>query len=224
MSNTFYSLYAGQTYEDCWVLWENPADAPFRIREEYHDLACPACGRLDTLAALQRGIGRDVKGPVSRVDAEDSQDAVRLVSRRARDVLEAVPGVDVHFFPLPGDPRYFAMHPKHMFYPPPDARLYGPVEKPTPGEAFQVRGAPCPKCKRPKCTTFVTMWFVPPPETVLAAASVEVGDVEGISWIGSQAVVDAIRKNKLTGWRIDKMPGPPRKSEPKPSPKRPRRK
>lgn len=188
---------------EAWLFYERSTEAPRRpeVRTEYRDLVCRKCGRFDELAALDRGLSKGVKVPPIRRDAIPTNDGFVLVSTRAREVLLSVPGLTVRFFEIPSS-NYFVIYPDRLFVAPPNARLYTPIEPPQPGDAFQVRGRPCRKCGRIRAMTFWLHWFDVPEDVVLVGAQIECRTPAWICWIASQAVVDAIKANRLTGWII----------------------
>lgn len=179
-----------------------PRTASFRFRSMYADLVCRKCNRVNELAALTRGISHKFVVPLHR-DAITTCDHFLVVTQRLHDVLIRVPGLEVHSFAVPSSPDHLVLFPKRQFHPPPDARLYTPVEPPQLGDAFQVRGHPCRKCGRIRSMTFWPHWFSVPPDVVLAGAMIEVGRPGvSIEWIASQAVVDVIQQEEFTGLSI----------------------
>ena len=161
---------------------------------------------MDKFAALTRGISDEFRLPQLKGDAITTGDSFLVVTRRMHDALAKVPGLELHTFTVPSSPDYLVLFPKRQFHPPPEARLYKPLEPARPGDAFQVRGQPCPKCGRIRRMTFWARWFDVPADTVLAGAMIEVGH-PGVSvwWIASQTVVDVITKGGFTGWSIRRM-------------------
>lgn len=201
----FYSLDTPDLPPACesWLLHERHPrpDGPPRVRDAYRHLRCRKCNRVDEPAALSAGVVADFRPPPLNVDAFTTNDWFLVVTRRAYDTLLGVPGLDVAALPAPASPGHLVLFPKRQFHPPPDARVYTPVELPQPGDAFQVRGG-CRGCGR-RQTTFRLHWLDIPADVVLAGAMVEPGwPGVSVTWIASQAVVDAIRGAGLTGWTI----------------------
>jgi hypothetical protein len=111
--------------------------------------------------------------------------------------------LEAEFFTFPDFGDFFVMYPRNKFVAPPNSRLYTPVERATPGEAFQIRGRICDKCGRHLETTFWPAWFVPPAGTRLGAAQVERAGAygnESFSWICDRAVYETLRMQH--GWRF----------------------
>lgn len=202
----FYSLSTPDLSpaREAFLLLERhpPRDGPPRVRGAYRHLACRRCDRVNELAALRAGVVADFRPPPLKADALTTADGFLVVTRRAHDALLAVPGLGVHAFPVPASPGHVVLFPERQFHPPPDARVYTPVEPPQPGDAFQVRGRPCRGCDRRPATFWLHRLDVPA-DVVLAGAMVEAGR-HGVlvTWIASQAVADAIRGAGLTGWVI----------------------
>ena len=181
---------------ESWLLHERqpPGDGPVLLRPVYRDMQCRKCRRVDELQALQSGVDPEFRPPLSGVDAQTTDDLFLLVTRRVVEALLAIPSLDFHRFPVPASPDRYVLFPKRQLHPPLDARLYTPIERPDPGDAFHVRGRRCPRCQRYRMTTLWPERLEIPPDVVLAGAMVEVGS-PGVSvcWIASQEVAEALR-------------------------------
>jgi hypothetical protein len=190
-----------------WVLREPWADAACPpLRPQYADLQCRRCGKFATPVALVRGVSADVRAPAGSVDAVRSNDDLLLVFQASRRLLERVAPAAARYFPLPGDSDYSVAYPNRIFFAPENARVYKPLEPAAPGEAFQVRARPCPRCGRSKETTFQPQWFRIPADTTLAAAHVEIAaGNDSLVLIASAAVGQAIERSNLSGWWARKV-------------------
>lgn len=203
MSRSYHLLDTRDLRGGFWVFYEpQPKSRPV-LRPEYGDLQCKRCKKLDGWAALRRGISPGIPARASRRDAVESDDGVLVVSSRSKNVLESVPGVEAEFFPFPASPDYWAVLPVRTFYPPPDGRIYTPIEPRTEGEPFQLRSRACKKCGRFKEVTFNWEWFAVPDDVVLAGVVLEEPSWAcDICWIASDEVADAIEAAGLSGWWI----------------------
>ncbi len=206
----FYSIHTRDlpARHEVFLLRERdpPRTGPLRFRSMYADLVCRKCHRVNEWAALNRGVSDEFALPPLKRDAITTCDDFLVVTKRLHDALARVPGLDVHTFKVPSSPDHIVLFPKRQFHPPPDARVYTPVEPPQLGDAFQVRGRPCRKCGRIGMMTFWLHWFNVPPDVVLAGAMIEVGRPGvSIEWIASQAVGDVITQGRFTGLSIQRQ-------------------
>lgn len=193
MSNPFYVLETRSCSRDFWVFYRDNEDGYLTLRAEYQDLVCGKCGKFDVLSALKRGISPDVAPPWKR-DSLVSDDHMLVVSAKTKEVLKSVNRLKAKFFPLPGASEFSIVHPVHILTPPADGKK-GPV--------FQPRGRPCGECGRFKQVTYVRERFSVPRDVVFACLALECPKRPPLTvWIGSQAVVDAIKNAGLTGWSI----------------------
>ena len=191
-----------QTHES-WLLYDrDPAGRP-RVRDVYRRLACRRCGRVDEPTALTAGVPADFRPPPGGRDAASTADYHLVVTQRgARRPARGpgsrsprVPGAGVPWplgaVPGPTDPtadRRPAVHPGRA------GRARGRV--PGPGPA-------CAACGRPRQVTLRPEWLEVPADVVLAGAMVEVGwPGVAVTWVGSEAVADAVRRVGLTGWTL----------------------
>lgn len=199
----FFSLDTLGPAQEPWLLYErDPAGRP-RARDVYRRFVCRRCGRMNELAALATGVPVDFRPAPGGRDAASTADYHLLVTQKALDVLRAVPGTEVHAFPVPASPDHWVLFPARQLRPPADARLYTPVEPAEPGEGFQVRGRACAGCGRHRQVTLRPEWLEVPADVVLAGAMVEVGwPGVAVTWIGSEAIANAIRRTGLTGWTL----------------------
>ena len=126
------------------------------------------------------------------------------MSERARSCFLSIPGCDVDYFPLPGKSPFSVMFPRRVFLPPPDVRIGTPISEPVPGEAFQASGRPCKKCGRFRGVTFQSEPFSGPKDVVVAGVHLDTGRTGMMVWIACDAVVEAIERDRLTGWWIHK--------------------
>ena len=195
MSGSFYDLEASTSRRGFYVFYESNANGALVLRKKYLDLVCEKCGKIDVSAALRRKIDQDVIPP-GKCDAIESNDNMLIVSAKVQKALRSVPGLKAKFIPLPGASDFAVMYPTQILGPPAGGKK-GPV--------FQPRGTSCKACGRFKQVTFAAKKFSVPGDVVLGAILLECPKRPHlITWIASQAVVDAIKADGLTGWRISK--------------------
>ena len=182
------------------ILKKPASKEEFRFREEYRDIACGTCGRIDELAALRRGIHHDVELPKKTTDFVRSNDHWYLISAKARDVLLQLKGVQAEFLEIPSSPSHFVVIPKKLIYPPPRTKFYGSNPFPKQGDVFQMRRRPCKGCGRP-VIGWRNDWFDAPAATVFSGVVLEIEGGMSIPIIMNDDVVSALKAAKLTGWR-----------------------
>jgi hypothetical protein len=88
-----------------WLFWVDDRAARLRARQQYLDLVCPGCGKLDELGAIERGLPSEFAVKGSR-DIVGTADGFLLASVRARKVIEAASMIGCSFRPLLGDDKY----------------------------------------------------------------------------------------------------------------------
>jgi hypothetical protein len=105
------------------------------VMDEYQDLVCKKCGKVDEKAALTRGIFPEVVVKSKRPFLA-SLDDLYLVDQRAREVLSRILPDELDYYPIPSS-QYDVASPKVWLQP----------EETDPGFRF-VRGQ-CKGCGRP---------------------------------------------------------------------------
>src|SRR5215813_9853129 len=95
-----YNLVPADSRFDDWLFWYEDADAYRRPKPIYSDLVCAKCGKLDEVAAINRGIDPSVTIKSKR-DFIEMSDGIMTVSLHAKEVIigEGVKGL--RFIPLP---------------------------------------------------------------------------------------------------------------------------
>jgi hypothetical protein len=204
----FHHLSCWDIKDDLWVFHARVSDTKVQLRPEYRDLVTPCCGRGDKLAALERGIHSSVRGPRNRCDAAYSRDLVDLVSRRCLEVLDKVAPGTLRRFQLPGDKDYYAVYPVRILCPPDSASVpaYPITEfRWRRGDVFRRdEGGRCPVCGRDYVACNDEEYRVPDDVTLAAMLIDQPNCFTWFSWIANDAVVNALEKAKLRGWRIKK--------------------
>ena len=72
-------------YDD-WLFWYEDADGRRLPKPIYSDLVCSKCGKLDEVAAINRGLDPDIKIRSKR-DYIATTDGFRVIARRAREAF-----------------------------------------------------------------------------------------------------------------------------------------
>ncbi len=83
-----------------WLFFEDDENGRLVVREEYGDLVCPACGKIDEAAALARGIGDGFRCRTDRDLVATSEDWL-CASARFREFVEASRLEGLGFVPVP---------------------------------------------------------------------------------------------------------------------------
>jgi hypothetical protein len=203
----YYGLDGFDRKASIWVLWEQPGLVPPRLREEYRDLQCPKCLRVHTLRALERGIDPSVGLSVRPTDIMQSTDRLWLVSRRTRALFNDIVEIKVRYFDLPGSDGYSVIYPDTIYYPPDSGKIYKPMERPRERDVFQIRESQCEGCGRYRSVTWRPEWFEVPQRQPLAGVMIEHNRWPGMALIISSLVRDALKTQKITGWRTYPIKG-----------------
>jgi hypothetical protein len=136
----YYIVCAANDGESDWLLYElPPAPAPLRVRNEYQDLVCGQCGKLDEYVALKRHVSPRFRIRM-RTDWTASADEIYCVSRRIVDLIRVNKISGVEFFKLPSQTDRFVMMPS----------LFVPVDLSHTEMKFFGQ---CPQCRRYRETT-----------------------------------------------------------------------
>jgi hypothetical protein len=160
------------------------------LREEYQDLACARCRKVDEAAALTRGISTEVVVRAKRPSLF-SQDDFYLVDDRAKKVLAEILTEDLDFIQVPSG-RFWVASPRKGIQPHPS----------DPG--FQFVSGRCTLCQRPREVVWGKELPTLPGPCNFAAVNLE--SVMGARWIWlvSQAIADSLKgvAKQLTGMAL----------------------
>lgn len=153
---TYYEVYPADNRVNVWVLGYDDADTGHNLFNEYVDLICPNCGKVDERAAIERFIHPAVRVTSksdSKRDLIGTEDGFLLVSRRFEELMarQAIRGLQMT--PLPGDDRFFLAVPIRV---PTDfdragLEIHGPdggTPYRTPGERLETPDHRCIVCGR----------------------------------------------------------------------------
>src|SRR4051812_12479707 len=110
-------------------------DGPLVVRPRYRDLICESCGKLDEIAACQRGIDDDV-AVRSRKDFVATFEWLNCVSPKFQQVVRGAGIVGLDFVPIPKSAGFAVIAPRRLV--------------PTDLAKTQMRliGQPCARCGR----------------------------------------------------------------------------
>jgi hypothetical protein len=117
-----------------WLFWYQDEGGYVWPRQFYADLVCSACGKLDEVAAINRGIDPSVTIKSKR-DFIGMTDGLISVSKRAKEVFigEGVKGL--RFIPLPDEKHWVVW---------PEIRVKTDLSK----AGFELVGPRCARCGR----------------------------------------------------------------------------
>jgi hypothetical protein len=104
-----YQLCPVDSYDEPWILWSDREER-LAIRAAYQDLVCRSCGKVDELAALQRGISPDVTVRTRADVLGTGEDLGVIVSQRFHAMVAELGVGGLSFLPIPSSPaHYFAI-------------------------------------------------------------------------------------------------------------------
>jgi hypothetical protein len=193
-----YNLVPTDSRYNEWLFWYQDEEAYVRPRQFYADLVCSACGKLDEVAAINRGIDPSVTIKSKR-DFIGMTDGLISVSKRAKEVFigEGIKGL--RFIPLPD---------KQHWVPWPEVRVKTDLSK----AGFEYEGPRCGKCGRYRGAyvgPFAVSLTVPEDPMVVFASEIWNEDRLGrVLWLFAQEpVAKALKLKRLTGMEVIKATG-----------------
>ena len=188
-----YNLVPADSPVNDWLFWYEDDAGFLRPRQSYADLVCRACGKLDEIAAIKRGIdpGVTIK---SRRDIIELSDGQIAVSGRAREVFQHAGIKGLRFIQIPNGNRTVLW---------PDVRVR--TDPNTAG--FEFVDPKCYACGRYReiCVGPLSCSLtVPDDPMVVFASEVWNENIRGrVLWLFAQRpVVDSLRKRRLSGLEI----------------------
>lgn len=104
----FYGVFPDDPVGRYWVLGQEKRGSVL-LRDEYLDLRCHVCGKVNEEAAVERFVSANVRITSRRDAGQDfilSADNIILVSQRFIKVAEAHKISGMKLYPLPGDDRF----------------------------------------------------------------------------------------------------------------------
>ena len=193
-----YRLVPMDSRFNAWLFWYEDNDDHIRPRRVYSDLVCAKCGKLDEVAAINRGLDPDIKIRSKR-DYIGTTDGFELVTRRAREAFgeEGIKGL--RFIQL-SDGNHSVLWPE----------LRVPTDLSTAG--FQFVGPKCARCGRYReaCVgPFSQSLTIPDDPMVVFASEVWNENRRGrVLWLFAQEpAANALKRMRLTGLEIIKATG-----------------
>ena len=131
----YVCVYGHDIKQDVCIFRQEDERGHLVFRPMYKDLACPKCGKIDELKALQRGIDQEITFQIKR-DLFGSVEHLYIVSDPVRMVLDSFPDSNVDYYEFPSVPGYYVSMPRKMIYPTFDSG------------SFQSVAGVCPECGR----------------------------------------------------------------------------
>ncbi len=184
-----YLTPAGNPYPKC-ILFGSGAGGKLELRHEYRSLRCPACGRVDEVAAVRGGVSPAVKFQ-SRKDFVATGDWFICVSERFRQVVadERISGAE--FIPMPATPRQYVLVPQLVATDPTLTQM-------------KYLGVPCPGCGRHRESIFrpaVASMAIPadPRSLFMPTVRPEKTSTRMTIVVASEAAADALKSSGVTG-------------------------
>jgi len=190
-----YNLVPTDNRYNDWLFWYEDEAGYVRPRNFYADLVCGLCGKLDEVAAINRGIDPSVTIKSKR-DFIEMSDGIMTVSLHAKEVIigEGVKGL--RFIPLPDQ--------KH-WVPWPEVRVKTDLSK----AGFEFEWPRCSRCGRYRGAyvgPFSVSLAVPDDPMVVFAPEIWNESWRGrVLWLFAQEpVAKALKLKRLTGLDIMK--------------------
>ena len=193
-----YNLVPTDNRYNDWLFWYVDEGGYVRPRQFYADLVCGLCGKLDEVAAINRGIDPSVTIKSKR-DFIEMSDGIMIVSQHAKDVITGEGIKGLRYIPLPD---------KKHFVPWPELRV-----KTDPSKAgFEYVGPRCGRCGRYReaCVgPFAVSLTVPDDPMVVFASEIWNENRRGrVLWLFAQEpVAKALKLKRLTGLEVIKATG-----------------
>lgn len=157
-----------------------------KIREQYLDLRCKECGKINEVEALERGIPAAIVISKKMPDFFSSSEGIKIVSRETRLVLDSINHVNIRYYPFPSDPKFFFALPENLI----------PVT--TDNAAFRTEGY-CSRCKRVGSCTLGPELYLLPADFVIGAFLFECETNVTPLWLACEHVVISLKRAKLKG-------------------------
>jgi len=189
-----YNLIPTDSRFDDWLFWYEDADAYRRPKPIYSDLVCAKCGKLDEVAAINRGIDPSITIRSKR-DFIGTTDGFKVVTSRAMEAFREVGIKGLRFIQLP-DGNHSLLWP--------EVRVPTDLSK----AGFQF-GPKCPRCGRYReaCVGPLSQSLTLPDDPMVVFAS----EVWNEDWVGrvlwlfaQEPVARALKLKRLTGLEIIK--------------------
>lgn len=186
MIQTFYALYPHDTVNETFVL-RHICDGKLVVRQEYSDLVCSTCKKVDEKAALERGIQPNVV-VTSKRPFLGSSDDFYLVNEAGKQIFSHLLPDELNYYLIPSS-RFFVVTAKLWHLPMPIERGYRFVNR------------ACQRCGRPK----EVVWGMEPAqiESPMRFLAINLESRMGAreTWIVSKEIATELEKltPRLTG-------------------------
>src|SRR5262245_48511409 len=113
---TYHRLYPHDVSFDLSVFRIEDATGRLVVREQYANLVCPRCKKLDERRALERGIAGDTTFRTKR-NLFGAWDGVYIVSDRLRSLLDDFPESAIDYYAFPKVRGFHVAMPRKVIYP-----------------------------------------------------------------------------------------------------------
>ena len=189
-----YTLVSMDSRYDDWLFWYEDADGRRRPKPIYSDLVCSKCGKLDEVAAINRGLDRDITIRSKR-DYIGTTDGFEVVTRRAMEAFMEDGIKGLRFIQL-SDGNHSVLWP--------EVRVSTDLSK----AGFQF-GPKCPRCGRYReaCVGPLSQSLTIPEDPMVVFAS----EVWNEDWVGrvlwlfaQEPAANALKRRRLTGLEVVK--------------------
>lgn len=114
---TYYQLFPLENRQNIWLFGYDDPTCGHQPFEQYSDLICPNCGKLDEWQAVRRGIDAKVRVKSKKDATRDmlgTDDGFWLVTRVLRRALDGKGIVGLEYHELPGDERFLLAIPERV--------------------------------------------------------------------------------------------------------------
>src|SRR5262249_43106502 len=178
-----------------WLFWYEDADGYRQPKQIYSDLVCAKCGKLDEVAAINRGIDPDVTIRSKR-DFIGTSDGFKVVTSRAIEAFREDKIKGLRFIQL-SDGNHSVLWP--------EVRVPTDLSK----AGMQFVGPKCDRCGRYReaCVGPLSQSLtIPDDPMVVFASEVWNENLRGrVLWLLAQEpVANALKRRRLTGLEIVK--------------------
>src|SRR5262245_6265853 len=106
MSRIMYAVYPQDSIHQAFILW-CMGKQRLIVMQQYADLVCQRCGKVDERAALARGIQASVTVKSKRPFL-GSDDDFYLLDERAKKAISGILPEYIEYYRLPSSPYYVA--------------------------------------------------------------------------------------------------------------------
>jgi len=186
MINVMYAIYPHDSVNEPFVL-RCMSQGKLVLMEEYQDLACEKCRKVDEKAALARGIQAEVVVRSKRPFL-GSSDSFYLLDQRSKEVFATVLRDEIDYFRIPSSPYYVAT-----------AKVWLQPEETDPG--FRFGRDKCKECGRAREVVWGKVPPTIPGQNRFLAINLE--SIQGAreTWRVSKDVAEVLKKASppLTG-------------------------